>query len=261
VRLDRDAVAGEHDGGGAHVGLQRVDAQVDGGAVLHRAHRRLEGGAEARLEVGLEEIGQVEADGARGVGEVGREPLPLVRLERGGVEAAAGEELVERHPLARGMGEHEPPAAPAAEEGVGAPAAQAVEDDVAHRRAVLGAGEAARARPAGQRALGGLSLQDGVQKLDRGGEAGGGCHRRWSARKTRGVQERRRRSGGVGVGRAVPCGGAGSGLPAPSGGGGRRRRQAATRPPSTSSTCSWALVSAMPPTAATSRVSRSSAAS
>ena len=41
----------------------------------------------------------------------------------------------------------------------------------------------------------------------------------------------------------------------------REARQAATRPPSTWSTCCWALTSSMPFTTATSRVSRSSAAS
>ena len=77
------------------------------------------------------------------------------------------------------VGEQDRPAGvAAAEPAERAAPAQPVVDEIAHRGAVLRAGEAARPRPAGQRALGRLAGEGGVEQLDRGGEAGTRGHRR-----------------------------------------------------------------------------------
>ncbi len=98
--------------------------------------------------------------------------------QRRRVEALAGAERVEVGALAGRLRQHDRPAGvAAAAPAERAPPAQAVEDEVAHRGAVLRAGEPARPRPARQRAFGRLAGEDGVQQLDRGGEAGTGGHR------------------------------------------------------------------------------------
>ena len=61
LRRHLHAVAGQHHGGGGRVGLQRVDAQVDRRARLHRGQHRREVGAERGGEIVVQEVGIVEA--------------------------------------------------------------------------------------------------------------------------------------------------------------------------------------------------------
>ena len=183
--LDRDAVAREHHGRGVGGGLQGVDAQIDRGAGLHRLHHRHEVGTECGGELALQEVGQVEPHRLRRRGEIAGEAGALGRGQRRRIEALAGEERVEIGGFGGGMRQHDGAAAvSAAAPAERATPPQAVIDQVAHRGAVLGAGEAAGARPAGQRPLGRLAGDSGVEQLDGGGEAGTGGHGGSCARKS-----------------------------------------------------------------------------
>ena len=180
MRRGPHAVAGEHDGRGVGGGLQRVHAQVDRRARLHRGQHRLEVRAERRAQA--RRRGNRDSRGAPGpAGGVGRR-----REARAFVGASAAPGRSPRRCRARrGRRRPRPACASTIARPVSAPPRQAeraapaqpVEDEVAHRRAVLRAGEPARPRPARQRPLGGFAGDRGVEQLDGGGEAGGGGHR------------------------------------------------------------------------------------
>ena len=144
--------------------------------------------SEAR-ELVVQEVGKVEPhrDRAR---PRGRAPAPPARPSVGGAGSKPSPvKSAARSAPRRPVGEQDRAAGlGAAEPAERAAPAQPVEDEVAHGGAVLGAGEAARARPARQRPLGRLAGEDGVEKLDRGGQAGTGGHGRACARKPRPVQ-------------------------------------------------------------------------
>ena len=176
---------GERGGCGIAVGLEHIDPQVEGRARRERAEFRRSLLAEDASKLRVEPLGIIAGDPRRRVRKVGRcQPAPFrfgQRCRRKARAAAQRDDRIEvepalepKHPnedRARRLLAHDP--------GGRRAAPQRVVHEAGDRRAIAGAGEAAREAPVLER-IGGRppARVDIGEHLDRGGKAGGGRHTR-----------------------------------------------------------------------------------
>ncbi len=172
MRLRDDALGREFGRRGRPVGPREIDAQEDGRAMAERLHHRGEVRAETVAQRRREPVGTIER-----LELGGRLRLKLGSRGRRGRMALAGEEIPHLLPGHPQPAQHEPPPClGSARPREGAPAAQRVEHEVAHRGPVARAREPARPAPVRQGLLGWGAAEDPVEDADGGGEAGSGRH-------------------------------------------------------------------------------------